>query len=781
MTIAPDAIQEFAAATDNQPMVFTEREALALVAEPLARLRNAPADDRFAFVVEALDRIPWAHSYALALALKGSAAALLRGLSLSPVQAVRLVETAARPRQTYPFKAILSALDGIHVTPALRDALTQLRGSVDEWHGAREARDIHARIDALLNGPAEEPPVAPVAAWSAQVFAESDASPRQLAWRALFLHARGLKQSTPARKWCAEAVALADRVGRATVIEAAHRWLALGPMPGNPNEQVPADEADYQKGFIATLGALGDASVAPAIADFAAACFRKIPQIGAVSHRVGNACLWALGAMPGFDSVAQLSRLATRVKYDVARRLIEKALDEAAARNNVSRDDLEAMSVPTFGLDAAGARTETLGEATATLAIVNRAASLSLSARAKANHPEAVPALKKAAKDLDAILATQRLRLERKLLSEAWCDAARWRAWYVDHPVTGAFARDLIWEVETTGAIRTAIWRDGALVDWAGNQIDSAAGRVRIWHPIRSDVQTVLAWRCWLEDHGVVQPFKQAHREVYLLTDAERAAGTYSNRFAAHLLRQHQFAALCRDRGWQFKLMGQWDSHNTPHIVLPRHGLRAEYHVEFPETEEVTAHAVYLTIGTGHVQFFDATANPDRFEWPPRPPMRLEDVPPLVFTEVMRDIDLFVGVASIGADPTWGVERPTDPHIEYWRGYAFGELTESAVNRRATLERLLPRLAIAPRCSLDGRFLIVRGDLREYRIHIGSANVIMEPSGRYLCIVQGGGDTAARVALPFEGDRTLALILSKAFLLANDAVIKDPTITRQFP
>ena len=33
--------------------------------------------------------------------------------------------------------------------------------------------------------------------------------------------------------------------------------------------------------------------------------------------------------------------------------------------------------------------------------------------------------------------------------------------------------------------------------------------------------------------------------------------------------------------------------------------------------------------------------------------------------------------------------------------------------------------------------------------------------------------------LPFEGDNTLSIIISKAFLLAGDARIEDPTITRQ--
>ncbi|WSV98879.1 hypothetical protein OG509_23300 [Streptomyces sp. NBC_01006] len=50
----------------------------------------------------------------------------------------------------------------------------------------------------------------------------------------------------------------------------------------------------------------------------------------------------------------------------------------------------------------------------------------------------------------------------------------------------------------------------------------------------------------------------------------------------------------------------------------------------------------------------------------------------------------------------------------------------------------------------------------------------------------GRGVPAGRTAsgtetgyLPFEGDRTLALILSKAMMLADDTGITDPTITRQ--
>ena len=57
----------------------------------------------------------------------------------------------------------------------------------------------------------------------------------------------------------------------------------------------------------------------------------------------------------------------------------------------------------------------------------------------------------------------------------------------------------------------------------------------------------------------------------------------------------------------------------------------------------------------------------------------------------------------------------------------------------------------------------------------------MEPNDEYLCIVP---DSRSRerpggLFLPFEGDGTLSIIISKALLLAGDARIKDPTITQQ--
>ncbi len=55
----------------------------------------------------------------------------------------------------------------------------------------------------------------------------------------------------------------------------------------------------------------------------------------------------------------------------------------------------------------------------------------------------------------------------------------------------------------------------------------------------------------------------------------------------------------------------------------------------------------------------------------------------------MRDVDLFVAVTSIAADPQW-TDRGEDRYAAYWHATTFGELTATAEVRRAALERILP-------------------------------------------------------------------------------------------
>lgn len=90
-------------------------------------------------------------------------------------------------------------------------------------------------------------------------------------------------------------------------------------------------------------------------------------------------------------------------------------------------------------------------------------------------------------------------------------------------------------------------------------------------------------------------------------------------------------------------------------------------------------------------------------------------------------------------------------------------------------------LQIGKVAAVKGKFLVVKGQLRTYKIHIGSTNILMEPNDQYLCIVpdRSKKNVTQGVFLPFEGDSGLSIILSKAMLLAEDTKITDRTITSQ--
>ena len=118
-----------------------------------------------------------------------------------------------------------------------------------------------------------------------------------------------------------------------------------------------------------------------------------------------------------------------------------------------------------------------------------------------------------------------------------------------------------------------------------------------------------------------------------------------------------------------------------------------------------------------------------------------------------------------------------------WRELAFGELVESARIRRELLERALPELSIADRCAVYDRELVVEGRRATYRIHLGSAQVRVDPHGSLLVVPRkrAGAAELARLFLPVEADDTLAAVLGTAFVLANDDAITDEAFTSQLP
>jgi hypothetical protein len=684
------------------------------------------------------------------------------------------------------------------ISPTLQKHLREWQGKLSEERASIAGRKLLNRIATLL-GKGDNPGIVASEAWSNAAIEDLKTMPSEIRahWCRLLQHCQLAETPKPTLKWTKAANQLFEPIGRAEFKNHVVRWFDLVALPRpvhkepksryHPDPDLLIDDTNsvILKGLVWCCAKWEDTDVTRAISRLSQVCFKKVRNLGARCPRVGNACLYSLSVTTTEAAAGELTRLNQMVKQPSARKLIGKSLDRAAELSGQSRDDLEESTVPDYGLDADGRCQQAFGDFTAEFSISGPNAlqlswhkadgkvQKSVPVEVKEQHGPELKALKRTIADIEKMLPAQRQRIERLLMTGREWDFETWRKRYLEHHLLAHICRRLIWHFKLGDRTALGTWLNGKLVDVNDKPLDwlAAETRVHLWHPIGFPMETVASWREWLIKHEVTQPFKQAHREIYIITDAELQSATYSNRFAAHIVRQHQFTALAKDRGWTYLLQGNFDSHNVPTLSLSQWDLAVEFWVNYPGGAETTSQSgIFLYVATDQVRFVRGGEV-----------VRLMDIPATVFSEVMRDVDLFVGVASIGSDPAWQDNGEINGGRAYWLDFSFGDLSASAKTRKEVLQRLLPKLKIANQCSFDDKFLIVKGSLRTYKIHLGSANIQMEPNNQYLCIVadRGAAAKAGEFFLPFEGDRTLAVIISKAFLLADDTKIKDPGIIGQ--
>lgn len=554
-------------------------------------------------------------------------------------------------------------------------------------------------------------------------------------------------------------------------------------------EMLAGINLDMLKVFVWLCVHFHDKATLNSIASLAERSFKKIPGKGPAAAGLGNACLYTLANSKGLDGVAHLSRLKLRIKQSSTQTLIEKYLQEAADKQGVSVHEIEDLAVDDFGLTNGAVQYEIEGfKLVITIVGIGKTKleffkpggdlQKTVPSVIKDKYAAKFKKIKDTAKQIEATLTTQRDRLDRMLKSSRRLTWAQFNDLYFTHGLMEVIVKKLIWVIEEGGVTYEALYTEQGWVNATGElvKVPGDDAILYLWHPVYSNTEEVKDWRQWLITKQIVQPLKQAFRELYLLTDAEINTRTYSNRMAAHVLKQHQFNSLAKLRGWKYSLLGAYDDgryDERAQIVLSEYHLRAEYWInEVNADDAFNDTGIWLYVTTDQVRFVntenDAVIN-------------LADVPKVVFSEIMRDVDLFVGVASVGNDPTWQDSGGIPAYRDYWQSYSFGDLTEVAKTRKAALERLVPRLKIAGVCEMKDKFLVVKGSLRTYKIHIGSTNILMEPNDQYLCIVpdRSAKSSTESLFIPFEGDNGLSLILSKAFLLAEDDKITDTTITRQ--
>ena len=349
-----------------------------------------------------------------------------------------------------------------------------------------------------------------------------------------------------------------------------------------------------------------------------------------------------------------------------------------------------------------------------------------------------VEALKEGKTYLTKQYSRTRLSLEQAMLSQTLFTVAELHR-IMEHPVVKAMLSKLVLfnpENQDSG-----FWQDGKLLSAEGILTPlKADDKLLIAHP--SHLFYAVQWdlyQKYLFDKELKQPFKQVFRELYVPTKDELETSNRSERYQGHQVQPQKTVALLRSRGW---------------TVNYEEGLQRVYHKEgFRAT--IYAAADWYTpsdVEAPTLEYVVFYSLKDGKEVP------MKEINPVIFSEVMRDVDLVVSVAHVGG---------VDP-----------EASHSTMQMRAALARESARLFKLTNVEVKERHILVKGKLGEYSIHLGSGMV--SQGGLQLSILAVQSQHRGRVFLPFvDDDPKSAEIISKMRLFAEDDKIKDPTILSQ--
>ena len=305
------------------------------------------------------------------------------------------------------------------------------------------------------------------------------------------------------------------------------------------------------------------------------------------------------------------------------------------------------------------------------------------------------------------------------------------------NPVIAPLLKPLVFQSGTA----LGFYADGALVAADGTRTELAEdAEVKIAHAL--DLYESGTWadyQKYLFEKEIRQPFKQVFRELYIKTADEHGKES-SHRYAGHQVQPAKTVALLKTRRWVIDgSEGLQRIYYKANIIARIYALADWYSpadIEAPTLE--------------WVEFFDRKT----FQRLP-----IDDVPDLIFSEVMRDVDLVVSVAHVGG---------VDP-----------EASHSTVEmRRAIVQFNLPLFKL-DNVRLEGAHAHIHGKLGDYTVHLGSG-VIQQKAGAMVSVLPVHSQHRGRLFLPFlDEDPKTAEILSKIILFAEDGKIKDPFILDQ--
>jgi len=333
----------------------------------------------------------------------------------------------------------------------------------------------------------------------------------------------------------------------------------------------------------------------------------------------------------------------------------------------------------------------------------------------------------------------------RLMMEQAMEDRTAFEVWefleLYKNPVTRPIAEPLV--------VMTADERNGKLGFLTKDGIVEISGsvlpvkpedKIFIAHPF--DLYKSGQWHEYqktLFERQMKQPFKQVFRELYVKLE-EELDKEESMLFAGNQIQPQKTVGVLRSRRWVADyddgLQKVYYKENIVACIYAMADWFSPSDVEAPTLEYV----VFSDRKTGRQ-------------------LKIKDIPDIIYSEVMRDVDLAVSVAHAGG---------VDP-----------ETSHSTIEMRSAIVACNLSLFQTKNVRLEGNHAIIDGKLGQYTVHLGSG-VVHQVGNAMLFVLPVHSQQRGRIFLPFvDDDPKTAEIMSKILLFAEDTKIKDPKILQQ--
>lgn len=336
---------------------------------------------------------------------------------------------------------------------------------------------------------------------------------------------------------------------------------------------------------------------------------------------------------------------------------------------------------------------------------------------------------------------TEQYRRTRLMFEESMEDEIEFTAEEIDilkdNPVVYPIIKDLLFmHNEDIGFIV-----DKQLVNYDGIVKPlKKTDNVKVAHPFNiyknghwSEYQKLLF------DKQIKQSFKQVFRELYVKT-SEELEMDYSRRYSGNQIQVMKTVACLKKRRW---------------VADVEDGLQKIYYKE-NIVARIYAMADWFTpadIEAPTLEYVEFTNRKDGSR------IKISEIPDIIFSEVMRDVDLAVSACHAGG---------VDP-----------ETSHSTVEMRAALIKYTLPLFKLDNVKLNKNHAIVTGYYGTYTINLGSG-VIHKQGSAMVSVIPVHSQHRGKIFLPFaDDDPKTSEIISKVIMFAEDKKIKDPSILEQ--